>query len=120
MTRLTGQEYRQVAPGILTRTKEFKREDLSLENLVLENYPFVKGPDTAKVRSSRTYRADISILPTSKGCNRYFLNLVKERDPSCRRGRQDRDKRSKKRAGQLENYESYLSEECANMLPVVG
>jgi signal transduction histidine kinase len=103
-----------------SRTKEFKREDLSLENLVLETIRFVKGQIPPKVEIVTDIPADISIFADKQRMQQVFLNLVKNAIQAVEEEGRIEISARKTSQGKLENYESYLSEECANMLPSLG
>ena len=103
-----------------SRAKEFKREDLSLENLVLETIRFVKGQIPPKVEIIRDIPADISIFADKQRMQQVFLNLVKNAIEAVEEEGRIEIRARKTTGGKLENYESYLSEECANMLPSSG
>jgi signal transduction histidine kinase len=103
-----------------SRAKEFNREDLSLESLVLETIRFVKGQIPPKLEIVTDIPADISIFADKQRMQQVFLNLVKNAIEAVEEEGRIEIRARKTSQGKLENYESYLSEECANMLPSSG
>jgi two-component system NtrC family sensor kinase len=103
-----------------SRAKEFKREELPLNNLILETIRFIKGQIPPKVEIIRDVPEDITIFVDKQRMQQVFLNLVKNAIEAV--GDEGRiEIRSRRTSGgKLENYDSYLTEECANMLPHSG
>ena len=100
-----------------SRAKEFKRESLLLENLITETIRFIKGQVPPKVEIIRDIPADITIFADKQRMQQVFLNLVKNAVEAVGEEGRIELKARKTTGGKLENFEAYLSEECANMLP---
>lgn len=100
-----------------SRAKEFKKEDLVLETLILETIRFVKGQIPPKVEIVRDIPDYISIFADKQRMQQVLLNLVKNAIEAVGDEGRIEIVARKTSGGKPEGFDLALSEECAGMLP---
>ncbi|HMK61904.1 MAG TPA: HAMP domain-containing sensor histidine kinase [Dissulfurispiraceae bacterium] len=100
-----------------SRAKDFKREDLSLVDLVLETIRFIKGQVPPLVEIRTDIPSSIRIFADKQRLQQVLLNLIKNAVEALENEGKIEITARRTSGEKPEEFNFSLSEECAGMLP---